>query len=386
MVMLIGASVALNAGNGAIFGLTAEIQRVHHLTTSELGFITGALFASIVVCLLTLSHLADRGHARAMLLIGLVVGTAAVVWFAVAGSLWQLVVSRALSGLAVSLFLAAGRSIVVRLDPPNMGQNLGLLGASEVSGFIIGPLLGSQLFRLGGLSTPFWILAAVTAFAAAFFAIRFPSDMGAVVPEADGDAEEQLTRWQLSGLDLLRDRRVVAAALFGVAMYLPVGVYDSLWAKYLHDLGASRDFIGISLTLWGVPLIVLSGAGGRLVDRIGPRRALAGGLCVMVPVLVLYGALDSYWIVASVAIIEACAQAVTMPGAQAAMAQACPPSRTAAGQGLGALTGLSMAGLIGTAAPAIYQEWGALTLFSGVAAGVAAMSIVALRLSVTPTR
>src|SRR4051812_28624747 len=67
LVMLMGATVALNAGNGAIFALTAEIQKAHGFTTSELGYITGALFLSMVISLLTLSHLADRGHSRAML-------------------------------------------------------------------------------------------------------------------------------------------------------------------------------------------------------------------------------------------------------------------------------------------------------------------------------
>src|SRR5436190_1793889 len=84
LVMLMGATIALNAGNGAIFALTAEIQDRHGFTTAQLGYITGSLFFTTVVCLLTLSHLADRGHARVMLLVGLAVGTLALTWIAVA--------------------------------------------------------------------------------------------------------------------------------------------------------------------------------------------------------------------------------------------------------------------------------------------------------------
>ena len=376
MVMLMGASLALNAGSGAIFALVAEIQKAHHFSTADLGYITGSLFLSMVVCLLTLSHLADRGHARLMLLVGLAVGTAALVWIAVADRLWEFVAARALSGLALSLFLAAGRSIVVRLDPDDVGQNLGRLTASEVSGFVVGPVIGSLLFRLGGLSTPFWCLAGAAALATVFFMVRFPADMGAI-----DTPRSSMAWWRLSGLDLLSDRKVVAAALFGLALYLPIGVYDSLWAKYLTDLGASSTFVGVSLTIWGVPLILFSGRGGRLVDRVGSRTGTTWGLVLMVPVLFLYGALGSYWTVVSVAIVEALASTVAMPGAQAAMAQACPPERIAAGQGLGALTGLSTAGLIGSIAPAIYQGHGPFQLFTGLAIGVALLAAAGWALS-----
>lgn len=374
--MLMGATIALNAGSGAVFALVAEIQDEHGFTTSQLGYITGALFLTTVLCLLALSHLADRGHARAMLLAGLLVGSASLAWFALAEELWEFVASRALSGLALSLFLAAGRSIVVRLDPAHIGHNLGRLAGAEVGGFVLGPVLGSQLFKLGGLPTPFWTLAAVAALAMVFFLVRFPTDMGTVAQPSSMPGW-----WRMSGLDLLGNRAVIAAALFGLALFLPIGVYDALWARYLSDLGASQEFIGLSLTLFGIPLVLLSGTGGRLVDRYGARLVTALGLAAMVPVLVLYGTLTSYVAVVLVAMVEAVAQSLSMPGAQAAMARACPPDRVAAGQGLSAVTGLSAAGLLGSIAPAIYASHGPFDLFVGLAIGVGALAALGFALS-----
>lgn len=56
------------------------------------------------------------------------------------------------------------------------------------------------------------------------------------------------------------------------AIFLPVGIYDSLWSRYLTNLGATRTFIGFSLLFFGVPVIVLAARAGRWVDASGPIR------------------------------------------------------------------------------------------------------------------
>src|SRR4051794_22463624 len=117
LYMVMAVTAALDAGNGVVFGLIAEIQDAHGITTPQLGLISGSLFASSLVGLLTLAHLADKGYARPMLLSGLAIGATSTVWFGLASELWQFVAARALSGIAVSLFVSAGRAVVSRLDP-----------------------------------------------------------------------------------------------------------------------------------------------------------------------------------------------------------------------------------------------------------------------------
>jgi len=153
-----------------------------------------------------------------------------------------------------------------------------------------------------------------------------------------------------------------------------------MWSKYLHDLGASATFVGLSLTLYGVPLVLLSGRGGRLVDRLGPMTAGKRAITCAIPVIVAYGVLDSYWIVALTAIVEAVIQAVASPSAQAAMAKACPPDRIGAGQGLAGAFGLSGGGLLASVAPAVYDRYGAGVLFTSVGVLVGAIAIAAFAL------
>ena len=373
LYMVMGVTLALDAGNGVVFGLIAEIQDTHGITTPQLGLISASLFAASLLGVLGLAHLADKGHARTMLLSGLALGAVSTAWFGLATHLWEFVASRALSGIAVSLFISAGRSIVSRIDPSRAGENLGRLAGAEITGFIVGPAVGVGLYRLGNLSTPFYVLSGIAAAALVFFLFRFP----------EVERPEQaptLSYWQLTGLDLLGNRKVLAAALLALAVFLPVGAYDSMWSKYLHDLGASATFVGLSLTLYGVPLVLLSGRGGRLVDRLGPITAGKRAITCAIPVIVAYGVLDSYWIVALTAIVEAVIQAVASPSAQAAMAKACPPDRIGAGQGLAGAFGLSGGGLLASVAPAVYDRYGAGVLFTSVGVLVGAIAIAAFAL------
>jgi hypothetical protein len=74
---------------------------------------------------------------------------------------------------------------------------------------------------------------------------------------------------------------------------------------------------------------------------------------------------------------EAIFQAVASPASQTAMARVCPPHRTAAGQGLGAVLGLAGAGLVGSVAPTLYGATSSTVVFGGVAAACAVIFFVA---------
>lgn len=373
LYMVMAVTLTLDAGNGAVFGLIAEIQREHGFSTPQLGLISGALFAASLVGLLGLSHLSDKGHARTMLLAGVGLGGLGTLWFAVADDLWEFVAARVVTGIAFSLFISAGRSVVARLDPARAGENLGRLTAAEVAGFVSGPVVGALLADVGGLSLPFFVFGGIALAALVVFVAVFPQ-----VPPPPGVEHQRYL--ELTGLDLLGNRRVLAAALLALAVFFPVGAYDAIWSKYLTDLGASLTFVGTSLSLYGVPLILLSARGGRLVDAWGPIVAARRAILLTVPIIVAYGFMPNYWLVALVAIVEAVVAAVANPSATAAMAAACPPDRIGAGQGLAAAFGLTGSGLLASFTPSVYDRWGPGTLFVGVGVTVTAIAVTGFTL------
>ena len=66
-------------------------------------------------------------------------------------------------------------------------------------------------------------------------------------------------------------------------------MFDSLWARFLADLGATTGFVAVSLLLFGLPMVVGMPFGGRLADRVGPQRAGFTALLCGVPCIVAYG-------------------------------------------------------------------------------------------------
>lgn len=368
--LVLGVTAAMQAGNGTIFGLIAEIQDEHGISTGQLGLISSALFAASLVSALGLAHFADKGHARRMMVSGLALGTIATIWFGLGHHLWEFVAARAICGLGVAMFIAAGRSTVARIAPERSGQNLGMMVGAETAGFAFGPTIAVGFYSLGNLSTPFFVLGGVQAVALVFFLTRRIDIEAKTRPDP-------LPFWKLSGLDLLSRPKVLGAALLGLAIYLPVGAYEALWSRYLTDLGATTTFVGASLTLYAVPLALLAGRGGKLVDKIGAIPAARRAMVLLVPVVVLYGWLPTYWLVAGIALVEAVIQAFANPSGHKAMVQACPPERLANGQGLASAFGLTFAGLLSSVAPAIYAEFGAGVLFSGVGAVCASLASVA---------
>ena len=155
--------------------------------------------------------------------------------------------------------------------------------------------------------------------------------------------------------------------LLAVGLFLPVGVYDSLWSRYLQDRGASVLYTGLSLSAYGVPFVAFAALGGRLADRFGPVRSSVSALVFIVPIVALYGVLPTPGLVVGVAMLEAVAQAVAVPASQAAMVRACPPDRVGAGQGLAGAAGQLAAGFTALIAAPVYSRFGSEAVFGGTA-------------------
>lgn len=374
MAALIIATAGLTASHGVIFVLLEEIRRTHGFSTASLGLLAGAGFAGSLVGLLTIAPFADRGRARQMILAGLAASVALLLVVAFADDLAVIVAARFVAGMAFSVVDVAGRGVMVRHEPEHAGRNLGRLTAASMGGFVVGPAVGAGLYDHLGYEAPFVTLAGVAAVAMVLFALS-----GRGIPEGtpDGSPPSMLAR---TGLDLLAHRGVLAAALIGLAIYLPVGVYDALWARFLQDLGAGATFVGVSLTAYGLPLVLLGGPGGRLSDRFGPRRVVMVAMLGVIPLTALYGSLRAAWLVLAVAMLEAVFQAAGTPASQRAMANVCPRARAATGQGLISVLGLSGAGLLAAAAPPLYALWGPAPLFAAVAVVMGLIAAVGLRL------
>ena len=365
----------LAAAGGLVFPLLAELQDVHGLPTWGLGLISGLFFVGAVIGQLVFAPLGDRGRARGLLLLGVGLSLVSLGWFAVATELWEFGVARALSGLAAGMYLPAARASLVRADPARTGLLLGRFAGTETGGFIFGPVIGTAIFQVLGLQAPFLLVTAVLAVVLVVLArVEIP---GTRTRPGDAHPMAAVRRARLADpFRLLRHRGVVVAVLFQLAIFLPVGIYDALWARYLTDRGASTLLIGLGLSLYGVPFVLAAPWGGRMADRLGPVRSTTIGMLVVVPTTAIYGLLAAPLVITALALAEAIGTAFAEPGVQTAMARACPRDRLTAGQGLSGAVSMLGAGAAAAAAAPLYEAVGPEWLFCGAAA-VMAMLVVA---------
>jgi predicted MFS family arabinose efflux permease len=172
---------------------------------------------------------------------------------------------------------------------------------------------------------------------------------------------------------LMRIRGVRSGLAIALALYLSIGVFETIWAVYLSDLGASTGVIALTLAVFALPLVALSPFGGRLADRRGPMRTGVLALACSVPVIVGYGVVESVAAASVLALVHCICDSITTPSGQAAVARSSPPSLVAAGQGLYGAAGTAAAALAAFAAAPIYDAAGDL-LWVVTAAGVGALS------------
>ncbi len=345
-------------GFGAIFALLPDFQSAIGFSDAWLGTVTAASFAAGFVAQIGLARYADRGWGRHLLIGGVALAVVGIAGVAVARSVTTLVLARIVLGLGEGAFLPAARRIVILRNPNDVGSALGQVGSAATFGFLTGPVVASLIADRHGFRAPFWAIAIVVALLLPVL-VRFD------VPPASGAIPSIPVR------GLLRLRGVRAGLLLGMSLNVAIGVYDSLWAKFLKDdHGASTQFVGWSLFVFAMPMVVMAPISGRLSDRIGPIRL--GSTCAIasVPFIAAYGWLPNAWAISGFAILHSVFDSGVFPSAQSAVARAGPPEMVAAGQGLLDGFGLLTAALSAVAFAHLYDAAGAEVLWVTLAACV----------------
>lgn len=341
--MLLYAATAIEAmGYGAIFALLPDLQKAYDLPTWGLGVIAGTSFLAALVGQVSLARYADRGHTVLLLRLGLAVAAIGMLWFGVASQLWGFVGARLLMGLGSGMFIPAARRVAVARAGPNSGEVLGRMASVEVGGFVAGPLIAAALTDWFGLHVPFVAMAVA-------LACTSPAVARISEPPKHEDQPRQALRV------LVRVRGVRSGLAIALALYLSIGVFETIWALYLTDLGASRTVISVTLAVFALPLVALSPFGGRLADRRGPMRTGVVALACSVPIIALYGVVGSVAAAAGLALVHCICDSVTTPSGQAAVARSSPPSLVAAGQGLYGAAGTAAAAVAAFGAAPLYD-------------------------------
>ena len=146
----------------------------------------------------------------------------------------------------------------------------------------------------------------------------------------------------------------------------------------MTDRGADSVLIGLSLTAFGLPFVVLAPLGGRLAGRRSPLRWAVAALCVCAVFMASYGFVASPVVITVLGMFEACAQAVVIPGGYAAAAGVFPDRWAASGQGWFSGAGTAAAGAAAVLGAPVYAGLGAGAVFAGGAVASVAIALAGL--------
>src|SRR6202035_107936 len=91
-------------------------------------------------------------------------------------------------------------------------------------------------------------------------------------PVAAAPRKERFRWWRLRGI------LVPIVALFAAGTIW--SMYDVVWPQSLAARGYGPLIIGLSVSLFALPILVLARAGGRLADRADRRKLVTAGVGV----------------------------------------------------------------------------------------------------------
>lgn len=358
--------------NSMIFPALSDLQDKYHFRDSGLGFIAAAGFIASLIVQLTVAPMADRRNPKFMVLTGLALACTGSVLFAFGTNLPTFIIGRAIAGSSLGMSGPAIRAIAANMDKSRAAERMARLRGVEIAGFTGGPLIGALLISPFGLRGAFLIFAGV---AVIVFLALLPRELPSLPTSSESS--------RLS-LELLRLRPVRAAVLASATLFLPVGVYDALWDRYITDRGGNNFQVGLTFLLFTIPFIIFGAMGGRFVDRRGAERTIVLGIALMVPLVWVYGLLPTSELLIGFAIVEGLISSIATPSAQSLMAKVAPVGRASAAQGLQASGDLVGASAMAFFAPALYGSRGPAFTFGLVAVLMAIMgTAVALMLRTT---
>ena len=343
----------LAAGYGVMFTMLDDWRSEYGIQETGLSMIIAIGFFTSFVAQLTIAPLADKGHARKLLSLGMLANAVGAVIMALGESLPAFLLGRFVMGLGAGIAIPAIKRIVIVSDRENIGRNLGRGVSIEVAGFAIGPVIAALTVDTFNLAAPFIIITVLTTI------------FGIIISQlniSETAAEDQTS--ERFALDLLKMRPVLGSILVGLALYVMIGVYDSLWVIMMDDLQAPNWVGNAGVALFGLPWIIFGTLGGKIAQRHGPLRVSAFGLGLGALYMTSYGFLSMPYLMLGIGLSQSILDSLTVTGIGIAVAQATPTERQAGASGLlGGMQTLT-GGISAVAAGASYEHFGQAFAFS----------------------
>jgi MFS family permease len=353
---LLVAEFVLWLGFGGLLPVLPIYFKEQGLDLATLGLVIAAWPAARLISEPVFGWLADRTARVPLMVIGLVAagifGALPLVW---TGAI-PFILLRAGAGLGSAIYDPAARGFLTDATPPERrGEAFGLYGAAQMGGLLVGPSVGALGAGVwGGVAFVFVFsaIAAIVAAAGIALRVREPAPVGHAKhgptsdrttfppdsPYVEGRAAAALAadNAEPAGGRPMRllNRGLIAAIILNAGGYFGGGTYEVIWSLFLQGLGADLTLIGLTFTMFAVPVLILSPIAGRLVDRRGPFAFIVAGMLLPPIAAITYTLISDPVLAVPLILLEGAGFALLNPGLFSVVAASSPPGRSSTAQGV----------------------------------------------------
>jgi len=307
----IAAVFLVGTGVGSVLPILPLFLRERGGSYAMVGVVVGANLVAQFIAQYPAGRLSDRVGRAPLMIGGLVLAAAAIAAFALPLSIGWLIGLRFIQGLGAAAFRPGARAAVADLVPEGeRGIAYGWLSGADMGGLIFGPALGGVLavfgravvFEVTGLAILLAAIVLVFALDVRRQAMTAPSLAGPVAA---------------SGTRLASVAAVRGLVMLSVGIGFLYGVYNVVWSLFMKTIGATDWEVGLSFSLFALPLVLTAPIAGWAADRVDRRWLSAGSTASTALIAPVYPLLHSVPAVIGVGVIEASTAAFAEPAINA---------------------------------------------------------------------
>ena len=239
----------------------------------------------------TIGSLSDRYGRRPVLLVSLLIIAVDYVVMGLAHSIWLLVLTRVIGGIAAATQATAAAFISDISTTENRSANFGILGASFGVGFVLGPLIGGLLGEYG-FRVPFFAAAGLASLNLLLGYFVLPETVSKSLRRRFDPARAN----PLGAL--VQIRKIPGLARFLLVFFLyefAFYSYPAIWVYYAKaQFHWEPGMVGLSLASFGISVAVVEGLLiRRILPWLGERRTIVIGFMFNIAMFTALGFLTA---------------------------------------------------------------------------------------------
>lgn len=236
---------------------------------SQVGLIVAIYSYVTALALLPFGMLCDRLGRRNFLVAGLIIFVLAPLLYPWAANVQQLILVRAIHGLASATFIPASVALVVDTAPASRrGEALGWYTASTQLGLMAGPITGGFILEYLGFDAVFYSCSVISLLGLVFVLFRLAAISQKPVAGANEGSSWGWIKQRFVFAGLLTPL-FIAIGSGTIATYIPI--YG--WSFSITEIGA-----GLIITALYASSALLRAPAGKLSDSIGRKPVILSGL------------------------------------------------------------------------------------------------------------